>query len=388
MTPSSFQNQQDHIGYHYHNDRREDDEDDEQQEEVHGGMEPVQEPSFGFIGKITNRSFASQRGAGTPGTSSSPPSIATPTPSGSSNDSMFFGRQYQQRFPFILHGMLQDADVEGFDHIVSWVPVQMDPTMTDDRTTTISSPATATIPPTTTTTTTNNHNVLIKDGFKIHKIQDFKDTIMPKYFQNQTKYKSFLRQLNFYGFARVNSHDGNQTRHSRGVFTHPYLVRNHVEYCQMIERNDTAKSLTTKVAQQKTTPTATPPPPQAPPQQPSPQMSFQERLATSPPATTTSPPFGYGDVFPPEFEPTPIGFMSYTTTSTTNTNNVSVAGFASSYDRMHHNNKYSMLTHQHYQTQTYQQQVPLTEEITKVIPNELQDDIIDLFHKSSSSYHV
>jgi len=67
-------------------------------------------------------------------------------------------------FPWKLHEMLQMAGKEGFDEIVSWLP--------DEK------------------------------SFKVHKPDAFVDVVMPKFFQ-QSKYKSFQRQLNLWGFERL-----------------------------------------------------------------------------------------------------------------------------------------------------------------------------------------
>ncbi|OEU12177.1 hypothetical protein FRACYDRAFT_155271, partial [Fragilariopsis cylindrus CCMP1102] len=40
-------------------------------------------------------------------------------------------------------------------------------------------------------------------AFKVHDLDRFVNDIVPTYFK-QTKYKSFQRQLYFYGFQRVN----------------------------------------------------------------------------------------------------------------------------------------------------------------------------------------
>jgi hypothetical protein len=55
-------------------------------------------------------------------------------------------------------------------------------------------------------------------SFKVHKPMDFLDKIMPTYF-NQTKYKSFQRQLNLYGFVR--SHHGCH----KGSYSHKHFRR-------------------------------------------------------------------------------------------------------------------------------------------------------------------
>jgi len=67
-------------------------------------------------------------------------------------------------FPFKLHSILEYAEKTNRVDIISWLPSG--------------------------------------DAFKIHKPHDFADTILPQYF-NQTKYRSFQRQLNIYGFDRV-----------------------------------------------------------------------------------------------------------------------------------------------------------------------------------------
>lgn len=69
-------------------------------------------------------------------------------------------------FPFRLHEMLDMVAKEGTEAIVSWCP---------------GSQATA---------------------FKVHKPAEFVKTIMPRFFQ-QTKYKSFQRQCNLWGFERL-----------------------------------------------------------------------------------------------------------------------------------------------------------------------------------------
>ena len=67
-------------------------------------------------------------------------------------------------FPCKLYEMLEDADKLGFENIVSW----------------------------------NTEG----DGFMVHDTASFMKTVVPQYF-NQTKYKSFQRQLSLYGFTRI-----------------------------------------------------------------------------------------------------------------------------------------------------------------------------------------
>jgi hypothetical protein len=95
------------------------------------------------------------------------------------------------RFPWKLHRILDDAESKGYSDIVSWVPSE--------------------------------------NGFKVHKTKDFDEEIMPKYF-DKTKYKSFQRQLNMWGFDRVGSGT------FKGAYLHPYFIRGKPEQCHFMER--------------------------------------------------------------------------------------------------------------------------------------------------------
>jgi hypothetical protein len=97
----------------------------------------------------------------------------------------------EHSFPFKLHLMLEHAKKENFQHIVSWV----------------------------------------KDGsaFKVHSSQAFVEKVMPNYF-DQTKYESFRRQLNLYGFRRVSRGV------ERGVITHPSFISGNRYLCGNVVR--------------------------------------------------------------------------------------------------------------------------------------------------------
>jgi len=69
-------------------------------------------------------------------------------------------------FPSKLYQLLEYVEAEGLSHIVSWQPN--------------------------------------RKAFKIHKPDTFMTTIAPKYFE-QSKFTSFKRQLNLYGFRRFTS---------------------------------------------------------------------------------------------------------------------------------------------------------------------------------------
>ena len=69
-------------------------------------------------------------------------------------------------FPLKLHYCLDDAPTKSFEHIISWQFLNI---------------------------------------FKVHDPEAFVQYIMPRYFSSQTKYTSFQRQLNLYGFERIES---------------------------------------------------------------------------------------------------------------------------------------------------------------------------------------
>ncbi|KAL3914962.1 MAG: hypothetical protein SGILL_005868, partial [Bacillariaceae sp.] len=62
------------------------------------------------------------------------------------------------------------------------------------------------------------------NGFKVTNIQVFSNQVLPAFF-GTLKYKSFLRQLNIYGFER---------RH--GAYIHPYFVRGQPHICWQMRR--------------------------------------------------------------------------------------------------------------------------------------------------------
>jgi hypothetical protein len=95
-------------------------------------------------------------------------------------------------FPWKLHEMLDDAEKEGFDSVVSWLPGN-------------------------------------KNTFRVHDSHDFVKTVMSRYF-NQTKYKSFQRQLNLWGFRRVPNGP------ERGGYEHSCFIRNEPRLCRHIRR--------------------------------------------------------------------------------------------------------------------------------------------------------
>lgn len=111
--------------------------------------------------------------------------VDDPEPPPSSESSATGGEDEEEEqlseriFPLKLHKMLENANRDNIEHIVSWV----------------------------------NEGT----GFKVHDSKLFTEKVMPMYF-DQTKYESFRRQLNLYNFARISR--GPQ----RGVYSHPSFV--------------------------------------------------------------------------------------------------------------------------------------------------------------------
>jgi hypothetical protein len=95
------------------------------------------------------------------------------------------------QFPWKLYDMLDIAERRNEEHIISW----------------------------------------IKDGkaFKVHSRDLFIEQYMKKMF-NQTKFKSFQRQLNLWGFERV------QNGPDKGSYFHPLFVKGQKDWCQRLSR--------------------------------------------------------------------------------------------------------------------------------------------------------
>jgi hypothetical protein len=100
-------------------------------------------------------------------------------------------------FPFKLHAMLEDAEKHGSEHIVSWLA-------------------------------TGN-------AFIVRKVPEFVTQILPNWFK-QTKYKSFQRQLNLWGFERV------QSGPDKGAYFHPQFLRDNPDLCQHLTRQRAKKT--------------------------------------------------------------------------------------------------------------------------------------------------
>jgi len=66
-------------------------------------------------------------------------------------------------------------------------------------------------------------------AFKIHKPKEFAALVMPRYF-DQTKYRSFQRQLYIYGFDRIRKSKTTSDEEA-GAYSHKLLVRGSAELC-------------------------------------------------------------------------------------------------------------------------------------------------------------
>jgi hypothetical protein len=84
------------------------------------------------------------------------------------------------RFPFRLHNLLENAEANGHSSLISW----------------------------------KVHG----RAFSVNNLKGFSEEVMPQYF-NQTKTKSFFRQLNLYGFLRITQ------GHDKGAYYHELFLR-------------------------------------------------------------------------------------------------------------------------------------------------------------------
>jgi hypothetical protein len=96
------------------------------------------------------------------------------------------------QFPWKLHEMLDNADVEGFSDIVSWLPGST-------------------------------------NSFKVHQPAVFVESIMPRYFK-KIQFKSFRRQINMWGFERIKGGAG------KGGYRDPHFIRGMPSLCCMMKR--------------------------------------------------------------------------------------------------------------------------------------------------------
>ena len=67
-------------------------------------------------------------------------------------------------------------------------------------------------------------------ALKVHKPQMFVSKILPHYFLHSTKWESFQRQLNLYGFTRV------AVGPLKGMYLHKYFLRDSRALCRHVTR--------------------------------------------------------------------------------------------------------------------------------------------------------
>lgn len=115
------------------------------------------------------------------------------------------------QFPWKLHDMLEQAQNDGLQEIVSW--------QDEGR------------------------------SFKVYKPTIFVERLMPIYFK-QTKYKSFQRQLNLYGFTRINEGPG------KGGYKHKYFLKSNKSLCQYISRQSNEENVPVPLSSMHAAPSA------------------------------------------------------------------------------------------------------------------------------------
>jgi len=113
------------------------------------------------------------------------------------------GRDPEMKFPCKLYRMLMETESQGLTHIVSW------------------------------------H----KEGlcFRVHDQKAFVDEILPKYFK-KSKYRSFQRQCNLYGFHRITA----VKPFWDSCYYHPTFVKGDDDCCKNITRSLRSKNAATK----------------------------------------------------------------------------------------------------------------------------------------------
>ncbi|CAJ1948775.1 unnamed protein product [Cylindrotheca closterium] len=105
------------------------------------------------------------------------------------------------QFPWKLYDMLEQAEQDGLHDIVAW----------------------------------QGDGATYGTSFRVFKPQVFVEKLMPRYFK-QTKYKSFQRQLNLYGYTRINEGPG------KGGYKHKHFLRGNKDLCQYISRQSSEES--------------------------------------------------------------------------------------------------------------------------------------------------
>jgi hypothetical protein len=111
------------------------------------------------IGKMNNDNVYSSRSAGRAVRPAGRATKKSSETDGENNEG-----DSKKKFPWALHSLLEEAEKTGDGDVVCWRPSGI--------------------------------------AFKVHKRDEFMKRILPKYFK-QTKFKSFVRQLNLWGFTFI-----------------------------------------------------------------------------------------------------------------------------------------------------------------------------------------
>jgi hypothetical protein len=125
-----------------------------------------------------------------------PTSTTTEEPPPGGNAYTHPDRTPSVQFPWKLHELLTKAESNGNDSIISWLPGT--------------------------------------SAFKVHDKTLFASKILPAYF-SATKYKSFQRNLNLWGFETINDMP------NKGGIHHPLFLRADVEKCHYMTRHKVKK---------------------------------------------------------------------------------------------------------------------------------------------------
>jgi hypothetical protein len=115
-----------------------------------------------------------------------------------------FSATKKKQFPVKLHQMLESCENRSFSAIVSWLPRQ--------------------------------------DSFRVHRPDEFQNQILPQFF-DQTKYKSFQKQLNVWGFNRITK------GLERGGYRHSLFIKGRKSLCSQMKRRKGPKLISRPSAQ-------------------------------------------------------------------------------------------------------------------------------------------
>ncbi|ORE22701.1 winged helix DNA-binding domain-containing protein [Rhizopus microsporus] len=83
------------------------------------------------------------------------------------------------------------------------------------------------------------------DQFNVPNPTTFSRTVLPQYFKH-SNWQSFVRQLNMYGFHKVNDMIHANSSHQTWEFKHPYFKRGAIEDLQYIKRKNNNQNNITK----------------------------------------------------------------------------------------------------------------------------------------------